>query len=210
MPITTRILDINQHLYTTFIATSIFKKQLSKVSTILKAWSIQSGTSRTWELSKHLHNTFFIAAFPNKRSLLLKKQYKFFLSLLMPQKKTIGIFYSALETTAFFNSLNYRSSNKIIRHVWAILLTSVPTKWSASSRAPFEPMEKCEMKFRLVSSNFKCGLFIYFVADTWNMLPVMSENDKSAGLWKVKVCSYFEMCLLMVTTYSNNEAGDQS
>ena len=46
--------------------------------------------------------------------------------------------------------------------------------------------------------------------DTWNVLPVMPENDKSAGLWKVKVCSCFLMCLLMVTTYSNNEAGDQS
>ena len=199
------------------------------MSTILKAWSIQSGTSRTWELSKHLHNTFFIAAFPNKRSLLLKTQYEFFLSLLIPQKKSVGIYYSALETTTFFNTLNYRSSNKIIRHVWAILLTSVSTKWSASSGAPFEPMEKCEMKFRLVSSNsrglslaraqvfcirnwryFKRGLFIYFVVDTWNVLPVMSENDKSAGLWKVKVRSCFVMCLLMVTTYSNNEAGDQS
>ena len=90
-------------------------------------------------------------------------------------------------------------------------------------------MEKCEMKFRLVSSNsrglslaraqvfcirnwryFKRGLFIYFVVDTWNVLPVMSENDKSAGLWKVKVRSCFVMCLLMVTKYSNNEAGDQS
>ena len=98
-----------------------------------------------------------------------------------------------------------------------------------SSCALFEPMEKCEMKFRLVSSNsrglslaraqvfcirnwryFKRGLFIYFVVDTWNVLPVMSENDKSAGLWKVKVRSCFVMCLLMVTTYSNNEAGDQS
>ena len=57
---------------------------------------------------------------------------------------------------------------------------------------------------------FKGGLFTYFVVDTWNVLPVMSENDKSAGLWKVKVRSCFVMCLLMVTTYSNNEAGDQS
>ena len=56
---------------------------------------------------------------------------------------------------------------------------------------------------------FKRGLFIYFVVDTWNALPVMSDNDKSAGLWKVKVRSCFGMCLLMVTTYSNNEAGDQ-
>ena len=40
---------------------------------------------------------------------------------------------------------------------------------------------------------FKRGLFIYmyFVVDTWNELPVMSENDKSAGLWKVKLCSWF-------------------
>lgn len=36
---------------------------------------------------------------------------------------------------------------------------------------------------------FKGRLFIYFVVDTRNVLPVMSKKDKSAGLWKVKVCS---------------------
>ena len=49
--------------------------------------------------------------------------------------------------------------------------------------------------------------------DTWNVLPVVPENDKSAGLRKVKVRFCFIMCLqclLMVTTCSNNEAGDQS
>ena len=89
--------------------------------------------------------------------------------------------------------------------------------------------EKCEMKFRLVSSNsrglslaraqgfcirnwryFKRGLFIYFVVDTWNVLPVVSENDKSAGLWKLKVRSCFVMCLLMVTTWDQSEIIDRS
>ena len=81
------------------------------------------------------------------------------------------------------------------------------------------------MKSRLVSSNsrglslaraqvfcvrnwryFKRGLFIYFVVNTWNVLPVMPENWFVKG----KVHSCFVICLLMVTTYSNNEAGDIS
>ena len=86
-------------------------------------------------------------------------------------------------------------------------------------------MEKCEMKFRSASSNsrglsiskstsilhpidilniLKRRMFIYFVADTWNVLPVMPENDKSAGLWKVKVRSCF------VSSDGNHVAGDQS
>ena len=136
----------------------------------------------------------------------MKKQYEIFLSLLVPQKRWNILFSS--ENDHLFSTCS--SSSKIIRHVWAILVTSLHTKWIASSRVPFEPMEKCEMKFRLVSSNsrglssaraqvffirnwryFKRGLFIYFVVDTWNVLPVMSENDKSAGLWKVKVRSCF-------------------
>ena len=159
----------------------------------------------------------------------LKKQYETFLSLLIPQKRWNILFSS--ENDRFFQLAHHRAkSSAMFELYWLPVSTLSELRHHVlTSRAPFEPMEKCEMKFRLVSSNsrgfslaraqvfcmrnwryFKRGLFIYFVVDTWNVLPVMSENDKSAGLWKVKVRSCFVMCLLMVTTYSNNEAGDQS
>ena len=104
------------------------------------------------EVSKHVHNTFFIAVLPNKRSSLLEKTIRIF-PLAAYTSKALEYFIQLWKRPLFSTHLNHRSSNKITRHVWAIVVTSLSTKLSASSRAPFEPMEKCEMKFRLVSSN---------------------------------------------------------
>lgn len=139
--------------------------------------------------------------------------------------RNIGLFYSALKTTAFFDCRHLT----LYRH-WPIPTMNAilfcytgyqsPTKWILSPRVPFEPMEMCEMKFHLINWNslrvsinkstlqyfasemdviLKADciniLFISkFVVDTWNVFPVMSKNDKSAGLWKVRVCSCFVMC----------------
>ena len=64
------------------------------------------------ELSKHVHNTIFIAALPNKRSSLYEKQYEIFLSLLVPQKRWNILFSS--ENDRFFQLAHHR---EIIRHV---------------------------------------------------------------------------------------------
>ena len=90
-------------------------KQLSTVSKILKAWYSKCD--------------FLYLSFPNmstthfssqlcliKGHRFLKKYYKFFLSLLTPQKRW-NYFYSALKKSTFFKSLNYRSPSKITRHV---------------------------------------------------------------------------------------------
>ena len=79
------------------------------------------------------------------------KQCKCFLLLPTPQKCIYfiyWIFYSALKTIACFwiTKLNPWED---YRPVWWLSLpvTGLP------SHVPFEPIEKCEMKFRLVSSN---------------------------------------------------------
>ena len=114
------------------------------------------------------------------------------------------IFYSALKTIACFwiTKLNLWED---YRPVWWLSLpvTGLP------SHVPFEPIEKCEMKFRLVSLNsrgtsinkstrtfsprnwcyLKGGVFIYFVVDTQSVLSVTSSDGTLAVLWKVKLCS---------------------
>ena len=112
----------------------------------------------------------------------LKKQYEIFLSLLIPQKRWNILFSS--ENDRFFQLAHHRAkSSAMFELYWLPVSTLSELRHHVlTSRAPFEPMEKCEMKFRLVSSNsrglslaraqvfcirnwryFKRGLFIYFV-----------------------------------------------
>ena len=130
-----------------------------------------------------------------------------------------------IATDVLFLSSNHRSVQFLYLAAtamfvgWAVLVTSLPSSefhrhvrllnqwksvkwssvWSVQIHADF-PLTRSHLVIFIRNWRyFKDGLFLYFVVDTWNVLPVMSENDKSAGLWKVKVCSCFVMCLLMVT-----------
>ena len=72
------------------------------------------------ELSKHVHNTFFIAALPDKRSSLLEKTIRIF-PLAAYTSTALEYFIQLWKRPIFPTQLNYRSSSKIIRHVWAII-----------------------------------------------------------------------------------------
>ena len=82
------------------------------------------------ELSKHVHNTFFITALPNERS-SWKNNTNFSSRCL--HLKSVGIFSSALKTSAFFKSLNYRPPSKITRHVCWLSYTGYQSPYQVNS-----------------------------------------------------------------------------
>ena len=96
-------LEIYQHLYTEFIATKIFKKQLSTVSMILKAWYskydwyLNLPAFHTW----NLHVFHCRAALCDKWSSFFEKTTQIF-PLTAYTSETLDYFkYSALKMTAF-------------------------------------------------------------------------------------------------------------
>ena len=98
--------------------TSIYIQHLLRLKSLKKIINNKHDTESLFkvpllvpELSKHVHNTFFIAALPNKRSSLLDKK----LSSCCLYLKSVGIFYLALKTNAFFNLLIIEQSQ--FRHV---------------------------------------------------------------------------------------------
>ena len=96
--------------------TSIYIQHLLRLKSLKKIINNKHDTESLFkvpllvpELSKHVHNTFFSAALPNKRSWLLEKTIEIFLSLLIPQKRWNILFSS--ENDRFFQLAHHRAKS---------------------------------------------------------------------------------------------------